>query len=446
MRLARALVVVGIPIVALATAGELARSHDEGPALRARAAAAPVRAPLRLRALAHVNPGGGYSGDVYGHRGHAYLSSWRGDACPALGVRVYSLRNPSRPVRVSSFADRASDPAVEGSWTEKTIVRQVRTPQFTGALAVTSFQRCRETGFQGFGLYDVTDPARPRKLALVRTDPSGVHELWLQAKGNRAYVYTAIPNSELTSSPDYDAERRTARTPGKPDFRIFDVSDPARPVEVGEWGAWKELGVHPTAGRGRFLSRNFVHSVMVNPAATRAYLSYWDLGTVILDITRPEAPRYLGRTQSGDPEGDAHSVALARGGRVLIETHETYSGYPTFFDISNPRRPRKLSDFRLPGSGGGGSGAAFSASVHDARVIGNRAYFSWYQRGVVAADISRPGRPRLIASFLPRPSADADAVLCRPGERCTMTWGVYAERNYVLASDMISGLWVLRLR
>ena len=443
MTLRRALVLVGMSTVALAAGAELARSHDEGPAARPAAAAVPVRAPLRLRALAHVNPGG-YSGDVYGHRGHAYLSSWRGDTCPALGVRVYSVRNPARPVRVSVFADRASDPAVQGSWTEKTIVKRVATPAFRGDLAVTSFQRCRENGFQGFGVYDVTNPAQPRKLALVPTEPTGVHELWLQAKGSRAYVYTAIPNSELTSSPDYDRESRTARTPGRPDFRIFDVSDPERPVQVGEWGAWKQLGIHPFEGRGRFLNRNFVHSVMTNPAATRAYLSYWDLGTVILDISRPETPRYLGRTRTGDPEGDAHSVALARGGRLLIETHETYAGYPTLFDISNPRRPRKLSDFRLPGVGGGRSGASFSASVHDARVVGNRVYFSWYERGVVAADISRPRRPRLIASFLPRPTADT--VLCREGQRCTMTWGVSVQPGYVLASDMISGLWVLRLR
>ena len=444
--LLRTSVVAGTAVLALATGSELARSHDDGPTARTGAAAALVRAPLRLRALGHANPGGGYSGDVYGHRDHAYLSSWRGDACPALGVRVYSVRNPSRPVRVSTFADRGSDPAVQGSWTEKTIVKRVATPAFRGDLAVTSFQRCRENGFQGFGLYDVTNPAAPRRLALVRTQPSGVHELWLEAKGDRAYVYTAIPLSELTSSPDYDRERRTAETPGKPDFRIFDVSDPERPVQVGEWGAWRNLGVHPNAGRGRFLRRNFVHSVMTNPAATRAYLSYWDLGTVILDITRPEAPRYLGRTRTGDPEGDAHSVALARGGRLLIETHETYAGYPTLFDISNPRRPRKLSDFRLARARSGGSGASFSASVHDARVVGNRAYFSWYERGVVAADISNPRRPRLLASFLPRPTADADRNVCRSGQRCTMTWGVSAQPGYVLASDMVSGLWVLRLR
>jgi hypothetical protein len=443
MKLAKLLPLLAVPFLAFAAGAGPARSHDEPPALRPLAPAAKPARSLRVQLLAHVAPGGGYSGDVFGHRGHAYLSSWRG-VCPAQGVRVYDVRNPRRPVHVSTFADRVSDPSVQHSWTEKTIVRHVRTPRFTGELAVTSFQACRGGAFQGFGLYDVTNPSRPRTLALVRLEPRGSHEIWLQPKGSSAYVYTAIPSSELVSSPDYDRERGTARTPGKPDFRIFDVSDPEHPVQVGEWGAWKSLGVHPREGRGSFLNFNFVHSVIVNPAATRAYLSYWDLGTVILDITRPEQPRYLGRTRTNDPEGDAHSAALARGGRILIETHESVAGHPTLFDVSNPRRPRKLSDFTLPRRPGGGA-PAFSASVHDPKVRGNRAYFSWYQQGVVVADISNPRKPRLIARFVPRANADPDAQLCRAGERCTMTWGVYPERNYVLASDMISGLWILRL-
>ena len=53
---------------------------------------------------------------------------------------------------------------------------------------------------------------------------------------------------------------------------------------------------------------------MTDDAAKRAYLSNWDLGTVILDITKPKRPRYLGRTrlQVGEPQGDAHSAALGK--------------------------------------------------------------------------------------------------------------------------------------
>src|SRR5439155_649262 len=74
--------------------------------------------------------------------------------------------------------------------------------------------------------------------------------------------------------------------------------------------------------------------------------SYWDLGTVILDISNPAHPRYLGRT--ADSQGFAHSTAITPSGSVLIETHETTGGRPSFWDISNPRKPRLLSVFKPP--------------------------------------------------------------------------------------------------
>ena len=395
----------------------------------------------RLQKLGHADPNEGYTGDVFAHLGYAYLSSWHGSRCPADGVRVYDIRKPSKPRRISTFAEEQSQPSVHGTWTEKTIVQHVSTASFRGELAVVSFQGCGGNTFQGFGLYDVTNPANPKELSLTNLQPRGSHEIWLQGKGNRAYVYTAITRSELISSPDYDVQTQRATIPGKPDFRIFDVTDPAHPVQVGEWGAWKELGIKPWDGRGGF-SANFVHSVITNTAATRAYLSYWDLGTVILDISDPAHPRYLGRTPATDLNGDTHSAALAKNGKVLIETHETVNGYPTLFDISNPARPKKLSDFRLPGLV---TSNDFTEGVHDPKVVGNIAYFSWYRRGVVAANISNPRKPKLLAQFLPPKAPDPDRVLCKEAS-CRMVWGVYATKSYVLASDMMSGLWILRPR
>ena len=400
--------------------------------------------PVRTELLGHVNPGGpAYTADVVALRGYAYLGSWRGaqGACPSAGVRVLSLTNPRQPTEVSTFADAGSEPAVSGTWTEKTIVRHIQTAAFTGDLAVTSFQSCAQNSFRGFGLYDVTNPSQPRRLALVHLDPRGSHEIWLSAARNKAWVYTAIPSSELFTSPDYDPRTNTASTPGQPDFRIFDVSDPTRPIQVGSWGAWRKLGVRPNLGRGSFITANFVHSVITNAQATRAFLSYWDLGTVILDISKPANPRYLGRTPASDAEGDAHSAWLAKGGKVLIETHEDGLGRPYFYDISNPRRPRLLRRF---GPVTNGDPREFTNGVHDPKVLGNRAYFSWYSRGVLIADISRPARPRLLTRFVPTKTADPGRSLC--DQPCTVTWGVFPTKSYVLAADMVSGLWVFRLR
>jgi hypothetical protein len=178
-----------------------------------------LQAP-RFRVLAHVDPGGGYSGDVVGERHFAYLSSRRGKTdCPAQGVRVYNLANPRRPRHVSTFA------ALKDTWTEKTIVRRVKTSGFDGVLAVSSFQACTNGAFGGFGVYDVTKPSRPRRLALVRTVPRGSHEIWLATARGHAWVYTAEAAAEFALAPDSFG------------FHIYDVSSPRKPVEVGGWSA-----------------------------------------------------------------------------------------------------------------------------------------------------------------------------------------------------------------
>jgi hypothetical protein len=279
----------------------------------------------------------------------------------------------------------------------------------------------------------------------VRTSPRGSHEIWLAAHGRRAFVYTAIIASEIRSSPD-------GASPGLPDFRIYEVTNPRQPVEIGGWGAWKTLGIVPFDDPDDRLNGNFVHSVITNADATRAYLSYWNLGTVVLDITEPESPRYLGRT--GDMRY-AHSAWLGRDG-LLIETHERNDGVPTFYRLRPKGDPSRIGRFVLPsgvlaaGHRAGGlspvSTIDLTDSVHDAKIEGDTAFFSWYAQGVVAADVSDPARPRFLARFLPRPADDREQLLC-PDHPCLAVWGVdVTDDGLVVASDLISGLWVLRLR
>jgi hypothetical protein len=458
MRLARTLIVAAAAALAFGAAGVLACNvHAYGSAATFPRLArsldllfAPRPQVTGLRVVANIDPGGGYHADVFAHRGMAYLSSWHGEDCPGTGVRVIDLRTPSRPQHVATFADAGREPELRGTWTEKTIVREARTASFRGTLAVTSVQHCNESAFRGFALYDLTDPRAPKRLALVRTEGvRGSHEIWLENARGRLWVYTAIVRSELLSSPDYDPKTRTATTPGLPDFRIFDVTDPRRPKQVGSWGSWKELGIHPNHGRGVYPA-NLVHSVITDDGAKRAYLSHWDLGTVILDISNPARPRYLGRTRAraGEPQGDAHSSALARGGRLLLETHETVLGRPSLFDVSNPRKPVLVSEIHLPAADSAPKPHVpyYAHSVHDPKVIGDHAFFSWYRHGIVVADITRPTRPKIVARFVPSATSDPAGDTCgNGGDPCPFVWGVFPTADYVLASDMNSGLWVLRL-
>jgi hypothetical protein len=429
MKLLRSAVIVAAAF-ALTSAVAGAHPEDEGEHgfhehLETLATSPPAKnaGSKNVEVLAHVYPGPGTLADVYAHEGHAYLGSWVGRGCLSKGIRVYNLSDPRDPEHVSTFADDASDPTLDRTWTEKVIVKHVETDAFSGDLAVVTFQTCSGTAdrlnpaiFRGFGLYDVTDPANPKRLALYATEPGvnrGSHEIWLESPGNRAYVYTAVINSE----------DRTAGA--KADFRIVDVSDPTAPVEVGQWGAQADLGHAPSAGE-------FVHSVITNEQATRAYLSYWNLGTVILDISDPSAPVYLGRTNAPA----SHSAAIARGEKLLVETHEIAAGVPTFYDISNPANPIKLSDFVIEGYE--------RDTVHDPRLRGHIAAFSWYSFGVQLADISRPSAPKLLASFIPEHEIVNPDFFC--STPCTEVWGAFWHRDYILASDMNSGLWVFRVK
>jgi hypothetical protein len=391
--------------------------------------AAPKK-PARFHVLAHARAPGGYSGDVVGERHYAYLSSRKGRAegdCPAQGVRVYDLSNPRRPRRIATFA------RIPGTWTEKTIVRRVHTARFDGVLAATSVQACGN-GFGGFALYDVTRPAKPRRLALVRTEPRGSHEIWLAAARGRAWVYTAEAAAEF------------AVAPGSFGFHIFDVSHPGKPVEVGGWSACRDLHeCTPVTGQEPGNDRRvLVHSVITNAAATRAYLSYWTLGTVILDISDPARPRYLGRTARG--QGNAHSSWLLPGEKILLETHETLHGRPVVWNVGNAAHPVRLATVRLPWQLAPGGDFTdrlpLADSVHDPKVAGRYAYFSWYGQGVALFDLKHPRKPRFLTRFRPPAARDAHGLIC-PGATCTSVWGVFVRPRYVLASDMNTGLWVL---
>jgi hypothetical protein len=419
--------------------------------------ASPRASSKNIRVLGHADPGGGFNGDVVAHGGFAYLGSWGAfedenvDFCPSQGVRVYSLHNPSNPTLVATFADEDSEPDLQGTWTEKVIVRHVNTRWFNGDLAAVSIQSCAVGAFAGFGVWDVTNPANPQRLSLYSAaGTGGSHEIWLEASENRAHVYTAIPFSEFDTSPDGGV------TPGRADFRIVDVSNPTSPTDVGEWGAWAELGLFPFSVDANDVFRvNFVHSVI--GAGNRVYLSYWDLGTVILDVSDPANPTFIGHTSyAANEEGNAHSAWLGTGGYLLIQTDEDFDpspnpvletswGYARFFDISDPAIPAQVSTFKLPTTTQFPPPLGFF-SVHDPKVRGGLAYFSWYSEGVLVVDISLPANPRIVAQFVPPPAEDPRGFFAPPGVAFPFVWGTFVERNYVLASDINSGLWVFQVR
>lgn len=371
--------------------------------------------------------------DVYAHKGFAYLGTHTANGGNG-GVRVFDLKDPANPKEVAVFGHDD----VPGSWQEKVIVKSINTPDFKGDLAVVSVQQLNRNNPEtsgGFLLYDVTDPANPEKLGYWETYAStrGTHELYLTMQGDRALVFASNPYADFYSGGE------------QKDFQIVDVSNPAEPETLWQFDprslpevpdSFNGYNWNAPDGKSRAV---FNHSVITDHNAQFAYVSMWDLGTVIFDIKDPENPVFVGRTDfSSEQQGAAHSAALAKGGNVLIETREVSSpvragyeksyGYTRIFDIKDKSNPKLLSEFKTDLTEKVEDGPTFANTVHDPKVHGNTLYLSHYAGGVYAVDITDPSKPEQIGQYTPD---QADV------------WGVFVDRNYVLASDMGQGLKVL---
>ncbi len=262
--------------------------------------------------LGHNDLGGqDTNGDVWVHGNFAYVGTWS-DPCTGRGVKVIDVSNLSAPRVIGSVAAR------QGTSAEDMVVRHVSTPYFTGDLLAAGLQRCggqptydRQT--YGPEFWDVTNPYRPRKLSAfgLTHGGGGVHELDLFQRGNHVYALLASPFSEWFDPVPVG------------DFVILDVTNPRAPVKVGEWGA----GSHgftpgPFWGQGSF-GASFDHSARASADGMKAYVSYWDLGVVTLDISDVSNPVFVSRTRyAPDDDGDAHSVAKYRG--FLLQNDEDF--------------------------------------------------------------------------------------------------------------------------
>lgn len=302
---------------------------------------------ITLTPLGHLAFDAGFNGDVWGHKGFAYIGTWgTGAACPATGVKIVDLSDPAAPRLVSTAA------AIPGATQEDVVVRSVTTPFFTGDLLVVGIQSCNGPGRGGLAVYDVTDPYRPTSLAFFATPGArGVHELDLVHQGERVLALLAVPNSEIGGGPG--------------DFRIVDLTDPRQPVQLAAWGARTGLGIPLPGGIG-CTRQTYDHSARASADGTRAYLSYWDAGVIVLDISNPSAPRVLGRLSYPEgEEGSTHSVAPSADGRLLLVADED-----TVF--STPRGLR----FRVETADGArevrGCEATFSSGLDQAGVIDGR--------------------------------------------------------------------------
>ena len=389
--------------------------------------------------------GGGFNSDVWALDKHAYVGTWglfteEGLFCPNDGTKVIDISDPTDPEMVNTL------PTEPGTQTNDVKLASVNSPHFRGDLLAVSNEDCAAPGARGFELWDVSNPADASPLGRYGPPqafdvPSdlvewgfGVHNVFIFEQGRRDYVAAVVDFGE--------AFQLIFGAPLKGDLRIVDVTDPTAPVEVADWGIAKDLGLDPFAGQGDDFSFSFLHDVWVENGI--AYLSYWDAGLILLDVSDPTDPQFISRTPyAPTEEGNTHVAVPARGGTLVITGDEDFTpgpwGFMRVFDTSDITAPVEIGTFATENAlNAPPPGGDFSA--HNVVVRGNTAYFSWYSDGIRLVDISQPTVPREIGSFVPEPAADPFGILPTAPE----VWGVYVQNQLILASDMNSGLHILR--
>lgn len=405
----------------------------------------------------------GFNGDVFVHDSMAYVGRWgffdpqHPQYCPAGGVAVIDVHDPANPTVVANLE-------VAGTSHEDVVVYTASYGPLAGHdIAAVGLQYCAASrtdpaaaGKRGLGLWDVTNASSPVFLSVFDTGccTRGFHELEAgdRADLGRTFVYASLPYAERADPGSPNGMRDHQ---GRGEAWIVDVTDPAHPAFVSSFGIKKDLGLDPAAGQGCF-AISFGHGMNPSADGRTLFVSYWDAGFMALDVTNPALPVFLGRTTyAPDADGDAHSTSYDNSRQLLFAADEDFCktgpgivpgwGYMRVFDASNPSAMRQIGEYHTPNSYGLSDPGAGDYVIHNPLVVGTDVYISWYTDGVRVVDTRDPSQPKEVAYFVP----PAGRNPIKPSQRNVLTnttqiWGVEYEDGLVYASDMNTGLWILR--
>lgn len=279
----------------------------------------------------HPVPVAGLTTDVWAYGNYAYIGSFNQPFCSTdlTGVRVIDISDPSKPEQVSFI------PAKPGTRNNDVKVEHIETPRFQGEILVMSNEPCGSfylprlnarggnviPGQGGIAIWDVTDPTKPRVL----------RQNFLKNPIHNTFIWQQNDNAYLIAVDDVAAR----------DVVIVDITKPHSPKVVATTGApdWPTVGFGEIEGPALFL-----HDVWVqeNGGRTTAYLSYWDAGLVLLDVTDPANPVFEGDSTypnpdvlSGlPPEGNGHVAAPTSDGKIAILGDEDFAKFSSFVQTS----------------------------------------------------------------------------------------------------------------
>lgn len=356
------------------------------------------------------------------------------------GLNIIDVTDPSKP-RLVSFI-----PGPPNTWTLQVQVAEGR--------MITSMEQI-PPGWgdtpgaaygEGFLIWDLTDPERPRQLGHFKTGGAGTHRNYFD--GGR-YVFAT---SRLEG---FDGHI----------LQIVDIQDPARAVEVSRW--WRK-GQWIADGEG-----GVPHGTLLHGGAyvrgERAYLPYSAGGFVILDISNLREPKLVSDLPFSPPFQSFIAVHTAQplsnrelvivNSEAIVENCDEPLGYAGIVDIRNENNPRLISLFPLPRppenapyrnfcEKGGRFGPHNQhqwqyqdALLHNEDVV----FLTYFNAGLRVFDISDERQPREIAYFVPPDPVDRRGPLPESKLVAQTEDVVVDARGNIYISDKNHGIYILKL-
>lgn len=263
----------------------------------------------------------------------------------------------------------------------------------------------------GMDLFDISTPEKPKLIS--HFDASGPHSrgahcVWF-VDGEYVHLTSGSADFEPTHPNDFQF------------YRIIDVRNPSKPVEVGRWhypGTHKGDKEAPPPRHPKFDGGYRPHNVNVYPdQPDRAYIAYLDGGAMIFDISDKANPKMITNWKYSPPyNGFCHTVMPLIGRDLLIVTDECTKDdgldWPKLGWVVNAKEETNLvpmSTLPLPpvesfAKRGGRYGAH---NLHE-NLPGPASFRSntlvvgtFFNGGVRAFDTSNPYQPQEVGYFVP---------------------------------------------
>lgn len=240
-------------------------------------------------------------------------------------------------------------------------------------------------------IVDLSDPYHAYTAGSYVSDRvPGSHNVWISEDG---FAYLAMQGANVG------------------ELRILDLADPLHPVERGS---------HVVPAQGGLTS---CHDVYVR--GDTCYASWFYGGLLLLNVSNKDFPSTL--LTINYPNQATHNAWPTVDGRYVCTTDERVGGHLMIWDLGGRFSVDLASEYT----------AEPPAIIHNVHLKGPRAYISYYANGVRIVDLTNPRQPVEIGAF------DTSRY---QAPRFLGCWGVYpyAPSGLVYASDMESGLFVLR--